>query len=146
MRKRYKATAQSRGSGVSLKSGNLETIIKEVIDYLHRRPSPITTDKGYNADTIRKLFATLEPFDLTKAELLMILNLRPLDVTALDTLVEEIDDRFTQTQQEEMVGLIKDVLGTGMGGETEDEHQQLNADGYAEEEMQDVEHGADNAP
>ena len=53
----------------------------------------------------------LERFKLTKAELLMVLNLRPRDPGLLDAVVEECDDRFGPDEQEEMLKIIGEELG-----------------------------------
>ena len=53
----------------------------------------------------------LKPYDLTKGELLMVLNLRPSDLGFLDCVVEECDERFTGEQQQEIIGVIAEVLG-----------------------------------
>lgn len=42
----------------------------------------------------------------------MVCNLRPLDPTLLDCVVEECDERFTQARQEAMLKVVGDVLGT----------------------------------
>ena len=42
----------------------------------------------------------------------MVLNLRPRELTLLDCVVEECDERFSQEKQEEILGIIGDVLGT----------------------------------
>lgn len=42
----------------------------------------------------------------------MILNLRPDNLGLLDCMVEECDERFTAEQQDEIVGIIGDVLGS----------------------------------
>ena len=51
----------------------------------------------------------------------MVLNLRPRELTLLDCVVEECDERFSQEKQEEILSIIGDVLGTGesevVGGE-----------------------------
>lgn len=41
----------------------------------------------------------------------MILNLRPASVAALNTVIEEMSERFSDEQQEEMVAIILEVLG-----------------------------------
>lgn len=41
----------------------------------------------------------------------MILNLRPASVAALNTVIEEMSERFSDEQQEEMVNIILEVLG-----------------------------------
>ena len=46
----------------------------------------------------------------------MVLNLRPGELTLLDCVVEECDERFSQEKQEEILGIIGNVLGTGESG------------------------------
>jgi hypothetical protein len=41
----------------------------------------------------------------------MIINLRPTNVINLNTLVEELEVRFSDEQQEEIVAIIVEVLG-----------------------------------
>lgn len=41
----------------------------------------------------------------------MILNLRPASVAALNTVLEDMGDRYTETQQEDIVTIIANVLG-----------------------------------
>lgn len=41
----------------------------------------------------------------------MILNLRPASVAALNTVIEEMAERFNDEQQEEMVNIILEILG-----------------------------------
>ncbi|KAI9846666.1 MAG: hypothetical protein M1837_003721 [Sclerophora amabilis] len=136
LRRRHTATAQKRGSSAAMKSGNMETVMKEVVDYLHRRPSPLASTNTYDTNTIRNLFTALQPFDLTKAELLMIINLRPSNLTILDTIIEEMDERFTEAEQEEILRLVGEVLGldedSEINGNYEEEEEEVN------EEMQDV--------
>ena len=50
----------------------------------------------------------------------MVLNLRPQELTLLDCAVEECDERFTQERQEEILRIVRDVLGgeeNGIDGE-----------------------------
>ena len=42
----------------------------------------------------------------------MVLNLRPRELTLLDCVVEECDERFSQEKQEEILSIIGNVLGT----------------------------------
>jgi len=61
----------------------------------------------------------LEPYGLTKSELLMICNLRPGEQTLLDCVVEECDERFPSVQQEEILRIVRDALGiTDVEGDT----------------------------
>ena len=89
---------------------------KQILDYLHPPPhsgSPIPplTAPAYKTATITTLVERLQPFQLTKSEILMILNLRPLDLGLLDCVVEECDDRFTGERQQEILEIIGNVLG-----------------------------------
>ena len=50
----------------------------------------------------------------------MVLNLRPQELMLLDCVVEECDERFTQERQEEILRIVRDVLGgeeNGVDGE-----------------------------
>lgn len=42
----------------------------------------------------------------------MIVNLRPASVAALNTVIEDMTDRFDEEQQEAIVTAIAEVLGT----------------------------------
>lgn len=82
------------------------------MDYLRTPPSPLTPPSSkYSPNTIRDIFTALRPYHLTKAEFLMILNVRPQNVGVLDTIIEEMDDRFKNGQEEEILRIIGDVLG-----------------------------------
>lgn len=58
----------------------------------------------------------------------MILNLRPASVAALNTVIEEMPERFDENQQEEMVNIIAEVLGSfpQEAGEEEDAEEAAN--------------------
>jgi hypothetical protein len=43
--------------------------------------------------------------------MLMMLNLRPQSVGVLDTIIEEMESRFDDTQQELILNIVGDVLG-----------------------------------
>jgi fructose-1,6-bisphosphatase/inositol monophosphatase family enzyme len=76
-------------------------------------PSPLR-DKNvrWSKETIMTLMAHLRPYDLTKSELLMIVNLRPTSAAALGAVVEEMENRFPDSEaQENMLKIITDVLG-----------------------------------
>lgn len=50
----------------------------------------------------------------------MILNLRPDNAGVLDCVVEELDQRFGEGEQEAILGVVRRVLGAS-GGEGEGE-------------------------
>ncbi|KZF25281.1 hypothetical protein L228DRAFT_236396 [Xylona heveae TC161] len=125
MRKRYDAEH-------SVKSGNLETVMKELTDYLTTTPSPLAGEHEYTDETIPKLMSALEPYDLTKAEMLMIFNIRPESQGVLDTIVEELDMRLDEKQQEEIVEHVARILGRapepeGEGEDAEGEEEEMEA-------------------
>lgn len=64
----------------------------------------------YSPDCLARLLERLRPYQLSKGEVLMILNLRPASVAALNTVIEDMADRFTEPQQEDMVNIIADLL------------------------------------
>lgn len=84
----------------------------QVMDYLTTPPSPLQNIPNWNSATIKTLLTRLRPYDLAKAELVMILNLRPLDAVSLFLVVQEMYGRFTEEQHEEMLAIIREVLGT----------------------------------
>lgn len=53
----------------------------------------------------------LYQYDIEKAEFLQIINLRPTTPPELDVIIEEMEDRFTEAQIEEMLAIVKEILG-----------------------------------
>lgn len=47
----------------------------------------------------------------------MILNLRPDNAGVLDCVVEELDQRFSEGEQEAILGVVREVLGGVEAGE-----------------------------
>ncbi|KAG0653008.1 hypothetical protein D0Z07_0702 [Hyphodiscus hymeniophilus] len=96
--------------------GNLETVVKELLEYFNEAPSPLASKPiPYNENTMKTLFELLRPYNLAKSELLLILNLRPANEGTLNTVLEEMAERFNDEQQAEMVQIIGDVLGRADG-------------------------------
>lgn len=85
----------------------------QLLDYLEEAPSPLGSKPfPYNEKTIRNLLEKLRPYNLTKAEFLMIMNLRPSKPENLNTIIEQMEDRFPQEEtQYEIVRIIGEVLG-----------------------------------
>ncbi|KAM5345745.1 hypothetical protein ACJ41O_011606 [Fusarium nematophilum] len=91
---------------------NLETVVRELLKYLRTKPGPLSQDPlPYTNDCISQLLERLRPYNLAKGEIIMILNLRPSSVAALNTVVEEMAERFDEEQHEAMVTIIAEVLG-----------------------------------
>ncbi|KAK0389916.1 hypothetical protein NLU13_3489 [Sarocladium strictum] len=91
---------------------NSATIMREVLQYMTDKANPLSQKPStYSPAAIPKLMERLRPYDLSKGELVMILNLRPASVPALNTVIEDMTDRFEYEQQEEIVNIIAEVLG-----------------------------------
>ncbi|KAF9768938.1 hypothetical protein IL306_013706 [Fusarium sp. DS 682] len=104
-RERYK-NAKRRGPP------NLETVVRELLQYLRTNPGPLSQEPlAYTEGCISTLLERLRPYNLAKGEVVMIINLRPASVAALNTVVEEMSERFNEEQQEAMVNIIAEVLG-----------------------------------
>ncbi|TAQ90148.1 hypothetical protein B7494_g1565 [Chlorociboria aeruginascens] len=97
----------------SLRPGNLETVVRELMDYLKEPPSPLGQNPSpYGEHTIKNLLRELRRWDLTKAEILMILNLRPTKPENLNVIIEEMETRFPGDElQNKIVHAIMNVLG-----------------------------------
>lgn len=61
-------------------------------------------------DQIKSLLTRLQCYDLTKAELVMIINLAPEELGLLDCLIEECDLRFSDDEQQGILEVVRDVL------------------------------------
>lgn len=65
----------------------------------------------YTPESIAQLLTRLQDYELSKGELLMVLNIRPTSVAALTVVVEDIMERFTEEQHQDMLEGIREVLG-----------------------------------
>lgn len=77
----------------------------------------------------------MRPYELSKGEVIIILNLRPTDVVALNTVVEDMVERFTEEQRQEIVDIIAQVLGQFEATEAEQAEQAEQADDAADVNM-----------
>jgi len=85
----------------------------------------------------------LRPWDFTKAELLMIMNLRPTKPENLNTIVEEMEERFPGDElQLEIVREIASVLGRP-DGVAETQAMANNAKAARKEEEEAADRDAD---
>ncbi|KAF4637174.1 hypothetical protein G7Y89_g911 [Cudoniella acicularis] len=92
--------------------GNLNTLRKELLEYLCEAPSPLGSKPfPYGEQTIRNLLEALRPWDLTKGEVIMIVNLRPTKLENLNVIIEQMDDRFPEEDQVRLLHVIAEVLG-----------------------------------
>ncbi|KAJ9144846.1 hypothetical protein NKR19_g6273 [Coniochaeta hoffmannii] len=98
--------------------GNLATLIKEVLAYLQTPPSPLAKQEQthqYDANVVTRLLEGLANAnlnqDLAKGEVLMILNLRPSSIAVLSTVIEDMEERFSDDEQAAILEVIAQVLG-----------------------------------
>ncbi|KAI9648224.1 hypothetical protein NHQ30_002856 [Ciborinia camelliae] len=93
--------------------GNLDNVMKELTQYLEEAPSPLAQKPcPYKEDTIKTLLEQLRPFDLTKAEILMIINHRPTSMVTLNNIIEELEFRFPdENDQWAIIDVVSGVLG-----------------------------------
>ncbi|ESZ97324.1 hypothetical protein SBOR_2287 [Sclerotinia borealis F-4128] len=106
--------------------GNLDNVMKELMQYFEEAPSPLAQKPcPYKPDTIKILLERLRSFDLTKAEILMIINHRPTSMENLNIIIEELELRFPdENDQWAIIDVVKEVLGA----EDADEMKQTMAD------------------
>ncbi|PKS09750.1 hypothetical protein jhhlp_004371 [Lomentospora prolificans] len=100
---------------------NLETVVREILQYFRTPPNPLSQNPiTYTPECVSTLLERLRPYDLSKAEVIMLFNLRPQSVANLNTSIEELEDRFTLEQQEAIIEVVVDVLGQFESAEAQD--------------------------
>ena len=57
-------------------------------------------------EVIRDFLKLLLPFNLTKGEKLMLLNNRPVAESVLVAMIEECEERFSEEQRTELLGIV----------------------------------------
>ncbi|XP_002739426.1 DNA-directed RNA polymerase III subunit RPC9-like [Saccoglossus kowalevskii] len=80
---------------------NLATISYETIKYLEKTPCV-----EQNEEVIGDFLKCLEPYKLTKAEKMQLLNSRPKSAVEIQLMIEESEERLTEEQTEELLDLI----------------------------------------
>ncbi|KAH6695836.1 HRDC-like protein [Plectosphaerella plurivora] len=107
-------TTRPLGSRKANKKGpkDFETLKTEVLQYLTTTPSPLAQKPiSYTTSSIKDLIEKLHPYDLSKGEMIMVFNLRPGSIAALNTIIEDMEERFDEQQQGDIVAIIAEVLG-----------------------------------
>ncbi|KAK3387106.1 RNA polymerase Rpb4-domain-containing protein [Podospora didyma] len=107
--------AVRQGSKHLLMDGRLSV---QVVKYLQRKPGPLEKQEekhDYSPSSASQLLERLRGAnlgsELAKGELLQILNLRPASNAQLATAVEDLEERFTEDEQQQIVDIIAEVLG-----------------------------------
>jgi len=106
VKQRYKDEINERGPAAAMKSGNFETVMKELLDYLTTTPATSETE-----ETTLQLVEQLAKFQLEKIEVLMVLNHLPKNETELDVLVEELESRLSDDKVAQALEIINQVSG-----------------------------------
>ncbi|KAI1813356.1 HRDC-like protein [Poronia punctata] len=118
---------------------NLETVRKEMINYLETYPGPLSQKPApFNVEAIPVLLDKLRPYNITKGECIMFVNLRPTTIAALNAILEHMEGRYDEQKQEEILGIIIEVLGQFPPQEEgEDDDGDGDGDGDAMETAED---------
>ena len=106
----------------------------QVLQYLQTAPSPLQDEsaKSYSTEAFAQLLEKLREAnfksELTKGERLSLFNLRPSNSAVLSTAVEDLEERFTEDEQNRMLEIIHEVLGGNLA-------QQNGGEDYEDEAM-----------
>ncbi|KAK0615833.1 RNA polymerase Rpb4-domain-containing protein [Bombardia bombarda] len=114
----------------------LSTLTTEVITYLRTKPGPLAHQEekhAYSAASIPLLMEKLREANLRnsleKGEVLSILNLRPAGVAQLSTAIEDMEERFTEEEQQKIVDITAEVLGRDEPEVVDEENGEEGGDG-----------------
>lgn len=105
---------------------NMRTISYETVKYIDKQ----TTCALQNQEVIEAFLREVAPFNLTKAEKLQCLNLRPTTEVEIQLIVEESEERFTEDQVEQLLDLIRRIIP---GNDEEEEAEEGDPETPAEE-------------
>uniref|UniRef100_A0A914VGW6 DNA-directed RNA polymerase III subunit RPC9 n=1 Tax=Plectus sambesii TaxID=2011161 RepID=A0A914VGW6_9BILA len=92
----------------------LSTIVYETTRYLEQTPAA-TQD----ADCIKSFLEAVKKYNLTRAESLMMVNLRPTTPVEVQLIVEECEERLTEDQVDELAQLVIKHLPPAPGTDTQ---------------------------
>lgn len=84
---------------------NLATVCYETVKYLEKKPCEFQTP-----EIVQQFIKRLQPYNLTKAEKLQLLNLRPTSAVEIQLLIEESEERLTEEQTEEILNIVEECL------------------------------------
>lgn len=84
---------------------HLRTIQFELTEYLKETPCSTQT-----SEQLANFLESMSRYELTKAEKLQILNLRPRSTVEIYLIIEECEERFTEEDLEEMLNNIITTL------------------------------------
>ncbi|KAK6525528.1 hypothetical protein TWF281_010590 [Arthrobotrys megalospora] len=107
VKQRYRDQITEQGPAAAMKPGNLETVMKEIIDYLATTAATVQT-----SEVTIKLVEALAKSSLQfeKIEVLMMLNHLPKNETELDVFIEELESRLSEEQITEVLDIIQSAV------------------------------------
>lgn len=89
-----------------------EVLRKDVLQYFETHPNPLSQKPlPFDTTALPTMMKKLRPYQISKGELIMIFNIRPTSTAALNVVLENMEDRFSPETQEEILGVITEVLG-----------------------------------
>lgn len=97
--------SEERKSGSVKVDQNVSTIQYELLQYLNQMSTAATQTES----TIVSIMTVLNRYSLTPAEKLQIVNLQPTSAPQLHVLIEYIDDRLNQSEQENLLQELKKI-------------------------------------
>ncbi|KAK6512670.1 hypothetical protein TWF506_008845 [Arthrobotrys conoides] len=103
VKQRYRDQVAEQGPAAAMKPGNLETVMKEIIDYLSTTAATAQTPEA-TAKLVEELAKS--PLQFEKIEVLMMLNHLPKNETELDVLIEELESRLSE---EQITGILNTI-------------------------------------
>ncbi|PNS14957.1 DNA-directed RNA polymerase III subunit rpc9 [Sphaceloma murrayae] len=108
------AAAKAEGRGVFRRPDKFLLALQRHEYHLNHKRRPFLDNASYKPDEshILKLMTTLEPrVQLTKTELLMLVNHRPHNKEMMLPMIEDVDSRYSEEDQLWIVEKVVEVLG-----------------------------------
>ncbi|XP_037772461.1 DNA-directed RNA polymerase III subunit RPC9-like [Penaeus monodon] len=94
---------QEKGRKNMMKTqADLANIAFETMKYLEK-----TACRNQNAEVIQGFLQAVKEFKLTKAEKLQLINLRPTTPVEMQLIIEDSEERLSEEQVEELIGLVE---------------------------------------
>lgn len=99
----------------------------------------------YNKDCIATLLERLRPYELPKSEVIMILNIRPATASALNAIIDDMYDRFTEDDLQDIVNIVSEVLGRFEPAKKQDGAAAQESEAAGDVSMEDATAAGDDA-